>query len=72
VPDPIARQSLFDPATAGRIDAPVYLRKDLQPGVLITGPALITEDQTTTVVTSRFDARIDTRNNIVLTRRSES
>ena len=71
-PEPIARQSLFDPAAASRIDAPVYLRDELQPGMRIDGPALITEDQTTTVVTSRFDASIDARNNIVLTRRGSS
>ena len=71
-PDPIARQPLFDPATSSRIDAPVYLRQDLQPGQCITGPALITEDQTTTVVTSRFEALIDARDNIVLTQRRES
>jgi N-methylhydantoinase A len=71
-PEPIARQSLFDPATTSRIDVPVYLRQDLQPGVCITGPALITEDQTTTVVTSRFEALVDARGNIVLTQGSES
>jgi N-methylhydantoinase A len=70
VPDAIARQSFFDPVSEDRIDVPVYLRSDLAPGTHIVGPALITEDQTTTVVTSSFDATIDSRHCIVLTRRS--
>ncbi|NIV17662.1 MAG: hydantoinase/oxoprolinase family protein [Woeseiaceae bacterium] len=71
-PGPIAHQSLYDPVAAGRVDVPVYLRDELQPGVRIDGPALITEDQTTTVVTSIYDASIDAQHNIVLTRRVET
>ena len=67
-PPPFAEQSLFDPALAERVGAPVFLREDLEPGTRIPGPALITEDQTTTVVTSAFDATIDARGNILLTR----
>ena len=70
MPDAIARQSFFDPDSEQRTDVPVYLRSDLVPGAHITGPALITEDQTTTVITSSFDATIDSRRYIVLTRRS--
>jgi len=69
-PDPVALQSLFDPVTATRVDVPVYLRDELRPGMQVDGPALITEDQTTTVVTSRFDAHVDARANIVMTQRS--
>jgi len=67
-PPPVASQSLFDPALARRIDVPVYRREQLVPGVRIPGPALITEDQTTTVVTSSFFAAIDARGSILLTR----
>jgi N-methylhydantoinase A len=63
-------QMLFDPAVAGRVEVPVYLRNDLQPGTRLNGPALITEDQTTTVVTSNYHAMIDIHFNIVLTRKS--
>jgi N-methylhydantoinase A len=69
-PEAIAKQSFYDPVMAERVDVPVYLRSDLAPGTNIDGPALITEDQTTTVVTSGFDARVDSRGYIVLTRRS--
>ena len=63
------RQSFFEPFDARRVDIPVYFRESLAPGVRISGPALITEDQTTTVVTSSYDAEIDSRGYIVLTRK---
>ncbi len=62
-------QSVFDPATAAQVEAPVFLREQLVPGDQISGPALITEDQTTTVLTSSYDATIDARGYIVMTRR---
>jgi N-methylhydantoinase A len=71
LPEPIHRQPLFDPSMARHIDAPVYLRDQLQPGDRLGGPALITEDQTTTVVSSGYDAAIDARGYIVLTHRLE-
>ena len=61
-------QRLFDPARQQYVDAPVYLRERLQPGNRLTGPALITESQTTTVVSSRYEAVIDARGHIVMTR----
>lgn len=70
-PSPAERQSFFDPVLAGRSDVPVFRREALAPGVCIEGPALIAEDQTTTVVTSAFDAGVDAHGHIVLTRRAE-
>ena len=66
------RQSFFDPTTAARVDVPVFLRDQLSPGDCVSGPALITEDQTTTVVTSSYDAAVDGRGYIILTRREAS
>ena len=63
------QQSFFDPTTATRVDVPVFDRAQLQPGDAIEGPALITEDQTTTVVTSSYNALVDERSYIVLSRR---
>lgn len=70
---PLAHHSqlLFDPSCGKQVNAPVYLREKLQGGDAIEGPALITENQTTTVVTSNYDAVIDARGNIVMTRRGE-
>jgi N-methylhydantoinase A len=65
---PAGSQRLFDPARQQYVDAPVYLRERLQPGNRLTGPALITESQTTTVVSSRYEAVIDARGHIVMTR----
>lgn len=72
LPEPIATQSLFDPNSTERVMAPVYLREELLPGSHLEGPALITEDQTTTVVTRSYHADIDGRGYIVLTRRETS
>jgi N-methylhydantoinase A len=72
LPEPIEWQALFDPSRDGPVDAPVYLRELMQAGDVIQGPALITEDQTTTVVTSNYHAMIDARGHIVMTRQEES
>jgi N-methylhydantoinase A/oxoprolinase/acetone carboxylase beta subunit len=52
-------------------DAPVYLRSDLRVGARVPGPALITEEQTTTVVTAGWQAAIDAHGSIVLSRGEE-
>jgi len=49
---------LFDQASAKMRDVPVYWRPDLLPGQRVEGPALIQEEQTTTLVTAAFAARI--------------
>ena len=47
----------FSPATAAAEVHSVYHRGDLRPGARLEGPALITEDQTTTVVTAGWRER---------------
>jgi N-methylhydantoinase A len=71
VPQPSGRRSLFDPGTGETIEVPVYRRGDLRPGAQIAGPALIVEDETSTVVSPAFDATIDGYGYIELRRRSE-
>jgi N-methylhydantoinase A len=66
---PIGCQALFDPATGQPVEASVYLRGDLSQGAVIAGPALITEEQTTTVVPGAWSALIDAHGGIVLTRK---
>jgi N-methylhydantoinase A len=65
---PHARGRVADPASGERVDVPVYRRTDLAPGDALTGPALIVEDETTTLVTAEFTARINGLGYIVLTR----
>ncbi|MDX1435028.1 MAG: hydantoinase/oxoprolinase family protein, partial [Gammaproteobacteria bacterium] len=64
-----AQRAVFDTKAADFDDVPVYARSQLAPGMRITGPAVIGESQTTTVVTREFDARIDGRGYIILERR---
>ena len=61
---------IFDPVKQGLVEAPEYRRRDLTPGMTVAGPALIIEEQTTTVVSSSFNAAVDGFGHIVLTRRA--
>ncbi|WP_299628710.1 hydantoinase/oxoprolinase family protein [uncultured Tateyamaria sp.] len=47
-------------------DAGLFMREALKPGDQLTGPALIIEPQTTTLVTADFGAEIDMQGNIWL------
>ena len=50
-------------------DVPIYWRGDLAPGARVAGPAVIAEDDTSTIVSALFDARIDRFGYIELIRR---
>jgi N-methylhydantoinase A len=56
---PASRRAIFDPDTGEFQEVGIYWRGDLAPGARIRGPAVIAEDETSTVVSPRFDARID-------------
>ncbi len=65
---PVDERAVFDPR-AGRTEAvPIYWRFDLPPGATLTGPAIIAEDETSTLVTRGFVASIDAQGYIVLQR----
>ncbi len=68
-PKPLSRRAVFDPDSGEFIDVPIYWRADLAPGARIAGPAVIAEDETSTVVSADFDARIDRFGYIELKRR---
>jgi N-methylhydantoinase A len=68
-PKPQARRKLFDPDTGEFHEVPIYWRPDLSPGARIAGPAVIAEDDTSTVVGAQFDAEIDRFGYIQLNRR---
>jgi N-methylhydantoinase A len=65
---PVGRTRLFDATDLAFHDVPVYWRFDLAPGAAVRGPAVIAEDETSTVVTSSFTARINPLGYIVLTK----
>lgn len=62
-------RKVYEPQSGRELDFGVFRRDTLQPGDAITGPAIVCEAETTTVVSSRFDAYIDAREYIVLTRK---
>ena len=66
---PRGRRAVFDPVTAEFKEMPIYWRSDLAPGTRVAGPAVIAEDDTSTIVSGLFDARIDRFGYIELTRR---
>lgn len=66
---PRSHRPLFDGATGDMLETPVYWRFDLPVGAKISGPAIIAEHETSTIVTSQFDAEIDAHSYIVLQRK---
>ena len=50
------------------VETPVFRREDMLPGDRIAGPAIIAEANSTSVVEPDWQAEVDRRNNLVLTR----
>jgi N-methylhydantoinase A len=65
---PADHVAVIDPATGALERIALYNRSELMPGSTIAGPALIVEDETTTMVTKSFIARIDALGGVVMTR----
>ena len=61
---------IFDPASRSVLEFRVCRRDSMEPGQCVSGPAVIAEDETATVVAPRFDARILPGGEIELTARS--
>jgi N-methylhydantoinase A len=55
---PRGKRSVYDPADQDMKEVAVYHRDDLTVGSLVPGPAIIAEDETTTVVPGSFAARL--------------
>jgi N-methylhydantoinase A len=68
-PIPSGQRDYFDGLQEKHIPVPVFDRARLHFGQRITGPALITEAQTTTFVSATFDAHVDRHGNLVLDRK---
>ena len=65
-----AWRQVIDPASGQTLPYAQLRRADLRPGHIIAGPALIIEDETTTVVSPSFDATIDANGYIIMTRKT--
>jgi N-methylhydantoinase A len=67
---PVSNRRIYDSRVGRFFDYGVYERASLAPGARLSGPAVICEDETTTVVSASFDARIDASGFIRMTKRS--
>jgi N-methylhydantoinase A len=68
-PTPDRHRPVFDPDAGEFLTFAIHERAALRPGAQIPGPAVIVEDETSTVVSPGFDAAIDRFGYIELTRR---
>jgi N-methylhydantoinase A len=62
------RRDVYEPALGRIAEMPVYERRQLAPGMHIDGPAVIVEDETTTLVPASFGASINGSGYIVMER----
>jgi N-methylhydantoinase A len=70
-PAPARRRAVFDPDNAEFVEVAIHERAALVAGAVIPGPAIIVEDETSTVVSRAFDAKIDAWGYIELIRRGD-
>jgi N-methylhydantoinase A len=68
VPEQTGRRTVFDPEGGQDVDVPVFAREALAPGAHFGGPALITEDETSTYVAADFAASVLANGYILLER----
>jgi N-methylhydantoinase A len=66
---PARKRPVFDPETAEFVEVAIYERPALSPGATLNGPAVVIEDETSTVIGRNFDARINSFGYIELLRR---
>ena len=69
-PDPSAFSDLFAGAGQGHVSAAVHHRPDLPEGATVPGPALIAEEQTTTVVPAGWEAHVLPGGHLLVERRA--
>lgn len=65
---PFARRQIYDAERSDMASVALFRRSDLDTGATVDGPALITEDQTTTFITAGFRATMASNGNIVIER----
>ena len=65
-PKPRSRRLIYDPALGKQVMVPVYWRFDMKPGASFKGPAIIAEDETSTIVGANFKAKINSLGYIIL------
>lgn len=63
-------RKVFDPVSGAFLSTAIFERSMLKPGARILGPAIIVESETSTVVTSSFDAVLQGDGTILLVRKN--
>ena len=66
--EPRSRRSAYDAVTGRRVDTAVIGRDDLWPNGSISGPAIIAESQTTTVIGSHHVCAMQSDGSLLVTR----
>jgi N-methylhydantoinase A len=66
---PEGERVVFDAASGKSVATAIYRRTALSEGASLAGPAIIVEDETSTLVTAGFDATINALGQIVLTKK---
>ena len=66
--EPLMKRSVIFASSQGPVtyDTPIYERTALKPGPMLTGPAIITQYDTTTVVSPGWQARVDALGNLII------
>ena len=67
-PKPRGKRLIYDPALGKQVLAPVYWRFDMKPGAAFKGPAIVAEDETSTIVGANFSGRVNSLGYIILER----
>jgi N-methylhydantoinase A len=55
---PHTTRDVFDPEAMAIVPHGIHQRTELKPGQVVRGPAIIVEDETSTLVNRHYDARI--------------
>jgi N-methylhydantoinase A len=63
---PTETRRVFFERAGGFVDTPIYRRRDLPPGATLTGPAVIEQLDTTTVIPTHVEAKVDGYHNIIM------
>ena len=63
-----ATRSVYFAESNGYVECPIYDRYRLDPGCVLTGPAIVEEIDSTTVIHPGYRAQVDRFGNLILTR----
>ena len=69
-PAPTERRRVFDPGLECVIEANIYARPALRPGMRLDGPAVIVEAETATLVPPGYSARVSAAGHLIMRRQA--